>query len=420
MSDSRRRWGKLRRLPSGRVQASFTVNKSRYFATSTFEDEEVAATWLGRVRDDIELTQRRRETWTPPEDVRLSGTKPEVAVVHRAEPEPEDDEPEGPTLRTHFDEWLKHADLRDSTRIQYERLGRRYIKDVLINHRRTGRSKNRKKAWVETRPGLGDVRLKDLDRKTVLAWWRSLPGEHPRAQHQAFSLLHDVLGSAVEDELITANPASHIRGAGKPSQHRPVEMLEPIQVIRLADAIKPPRLRLLVLLAGFLGLRSGELRALRRSDIQLGDQPMIHIRRGLVRTDGVYKESKPKTNAAVRSVAIPEALVMDIELHLDLFAQKTKDGLIFHCKGRHITDSALRKSWIAATEKCGLSGLWIHDLRHIAMTSAAINGATLRELQAIAGHASASAALRYQSLAQGHMREVTSRMSAQIEAAMGK
>jgi integrase len=56
----------------------------------------------------------------------------------------------------------------------------------------------------------------------------------------------------------------------------------------------------------------------------------------------------------------------------------------------------LDKAWRQARIVVGLTDLHLHDLRHAGNTWAATTGASTKELMARMGHASASAALRYQ------------------------
>src|SRR5438874_3616991 len=83
---------------------------------------------------------------------------------------------------------------------------------------------------------------------------------------KSYRLLRAILNTAVDDELIGRNPF-RIRGGGADhADERP--MIDAELVFRLADAIAP-RLRALVIVAGFVGLRTGELLGLRRCDIDL-------------------------------------------------------------------------------------------------------------------------------------------------------
>lgn len=70
MAEGRRPWGKVRRLPSGRYQASYIIGSvrgvdpgTRYTALQTFDAKGDAWGWLDRERRLID-----RGDWTPPID----------------------------------------------------------------------------------------------------------------------------------------------------------------------------------------------------------------------------------------------------------------------------------------------------------------------------------------------------------------
>jgi len=426
MSDSRRRWGKLRRLPSGRWQASFVVSGNRYFALDTFEDQDAGAGWLAHVRDDIELAARRREPWEMPNDVRLSG------APHRDLPTPTSS-PAAPaasgelTLRRFASQWVsENSDLRPGTRERYSRLIRRQILNIVVRHPKT----EQRRSWDETRPGLGDVPVSELTASVVESWWADLPKDHRRSADAAYQLLKSMLATAVKRGLLSSNPCD-VRGAGKPSAVRHAELLEPTDVIAIADAIRPPRLRALVLIGGFCGLRSGELRALRAKDLDLDSQrPVIRVRRGVTRVGSKLVEGPPKTAAGIRDVPVPAALIVDLHLHVEVYCDvvtssavtsSDRNPLLFPGNnGGCMTESELRRAWVRATEQTGHEGAWVHDLRKSAMTLSALSGASVRELQTLAGHVDAATSMRYQQLAQGHLLEVTDRTSQAIARAMGE
>ncbi|EUA34569.1 phage integrase family protein [Mycobacterium xenopi 3993] len=103
------------------------------------------------------------------------------------------------------------------------------------------------------------------------------------------------MGSAVNDELIDANPC-RIVGAGRAKR---VHKIRPASVDELATLTNamPERLRLMVTLASWCALRFGETVELRRDDIDLSDE-VIRIRRAAVRTHGgTYAVTTPKSDA---------------------------------------------------------------------------------------------------------------------------
>ncbi|MCZ7535714.1 MAG: site-specific integrase [Acidimicrobiia bacterium] len=168
------------------------------------------------------------------------------------------------------------------------------------------------------------------------------------------------------------------------------------QVRLLADAIDS-RLRCLVLLAAFVGLRKGELLGLRRRDVDLEHCTITVAQQRQVDRRGHSLVGAPKTDAGRRTVALPATLVDDLALHLDKYAQRGDDGYVFTGqKGGPLAPHVLQRAWAKARTEVGVPDLHLHDLRHLAGTLAASTGAGTKELMYRLGHASQQAALRYQ------------------------
>src|SRR5262245_29509416 len=96
---ARRYFGNIRKLPSGRFQASYRgPDGRRHTAPSTFDSRQYADAWLSRVRTDIQ-----RDKWEPP-------TAHASAVETRADLR---------TFGTYAEGWLAGRDLSPSTRKLY-------------------------------------------------------------------------------------------------------------------------------------------------------------------------------------------------------------------------------------------------------------------------------------------------------------
>ena len=113
-----------------------------------------------------------------------------------------------------------------------------------------------------------------------------------------------MMTTAVDDELLARNPCKVENGGVEKAPERPGPTRD--EVWALAAAIEP-RYRVLVLVAAFVGLRWGELVALRRADVELDD-----------RTISVQREAR-KSDAARRTVAVPPVLVPELRDHLAAF-----------------------------------------------------------------------------------------------------
>lgn len=365
----RRGWGAIRVLPSGRVQASYVgPDMRRYTAPYTFDTQLDAEAWLAAERRLL-----TSDTWTPPKERRALGSG-----ITLAEYAP------GAVDRRR----VRGEPLRPRTRALYLSLLRRVIL-----------------------PDLGQLPLARITPERVTAWYDTLPRDQPTQRAHAYSLLRTVMGQAVEERLIPANPCQ-VRGAGRTTRVRQVRIATPDELVTIAQGM-PDRLQLLVLLAGWCGLRYGEVAELRRRDVDLA-QGVIRISRAVVRVDGRDVVGPPKSAAGVRSVSVPPHLLPVVAEHLAAHVDNRPDALLFPRKpgeDRHLMHTELTKLFAKAREAAGRPDLRLHDLRHSGATMAAQAGATLAELMARLGHSTSGAAMRYQHAAAGRDAQIAAALS---------
>ena len=360
---SRSAWGGTRKLPSGRWQARYRIDGTWRPAPTTFRTKHDADAFLAATRADLD-----RGTWLPPERGKI-------------------------TLRAYSAQWLaQKPNLRPRSREQYEIALRRHIL-----------------------PRLGERGLSQISPSIVRSWHASLQAAGQIGAPtiaKAYRLLHAVLATAVEDELIAKNPCL-LRGASSDrTAERPVASIE--QVYLIADAIEPS-LRAMVLFATFTGLRLGELRALKRRRLDLKARSAQVVEQYQELSSGDLVLGPPKTQAGYRKVAIPEALVPDLKQHLERYAGPGADGLVF-CGSLYqpLNRKTFYRHWNGATTAAGLEGFHFHDLRHTGNTLAAATGASTKELMSRMGHASPRAALIYQHASADHDHAIAAALSAMI------
>ncbi len=345
-----RKFGWVRKLPSGRYQASYiSPDGVRVNAPTTFTKEEHAEKWLAAQRTDIE-----RETWKGPT----------VGTI---------------TIRGYAVPWLaQRTTLKPRTADLYQRL-----------------------LTLHILPTLGEVQLKALTPAKVREWHAALADSTgPTAQAQAYRLLRTICNQALADGQIAANPCQ-IRGAANPkTPERPAPTLA--QVHALADLV-PARYRVMVLVAAYGGLRFGELTALTTADLLLDDpdRPAVLVRKTMTRLDGRWLVGTPKTDAGLRTVTLPRFLHPLLQDHLDRHVKKRDRALVFAtASGQPLARSNWTATFHRATKQIGLDDIHFHDLRHAAATAAVQTGATLKDTMARLGHTSPRAALIYQHSAQ--------------------
>ncbi len=184
-----------------------------------------------------------------------------------------------------------------------------------------------------------------------------------------------------------------------------------------ADCIHDRRFYALVLLVTFASLRWGEATALTRSDLDLR-AGTVRIRAAYVeRSTGEMLLGRPKSEAGRRVVGIPAAIIPDLTQHLAIYVKDEPGALVFPgVKGGPIRRGNFSRlsGWPHAVEAIGMPGLHVHDLRHTGNQFAAESKAGLKDLMARMGHDSERAAMIYQHKARGADKAITDAIDAHV------
>jgi len=300
-----------------------------------------------------------------------------------------------------FAEWVQQwrvtaTELRPSTVAVYDYLLRRFLM-----------------------PAFAEVPLGRLDVLAVRGWLASLhrAGEvMPTTIAKAYRLLRRILAVAVEAGYLPRNPCT-VKGAGV-ERVREMRHIGVPELLRLAGLV-PDRYRTMVLLAGFGGLRWGELVGLRRRHVELADAT-VTVAGQVTEVAGRFIVGPPKTSAGLRTVPLPVVVLTPLVEHLDRHAQPGPDGLLFStATGGYLQRGNFsRLVWRPAVVRAGLEGLRFHDLRHTAATLAAAAGATTRELMERLGHSTPAMALRYQHVMADRQTALTAALDGLVRQAL--
>src|SRR5438132_4722998 len=124
---------------------------------------------------------------------------------------------------------------------------------------------------------IGQYELARITPSVVRDWYAKVAVDAGQDQAaKSYRLLRAILNTAVDDELIVRNPC-RIRGGGaERADERP--MIDAELVFSLAESISAS-LQALVIVAGFVGLRTGELLGLRRCDVDIENARLTVSRR---------------------------------------------------------------------------------------------------------------------------------------------
>ncbi len=265
-------------------------------------------------------------------------------------------------------------------------------------------------------PYIGEIRVAKIQPSHVREWHAALikkAGLHPTTVAKCYRLLRSILNTAVEDELLEANPCRIRNGGREQSKERPIPTVD--QVKAAADAL-PNYLAATVWIAALAGLRKGEVLGLARRHIDL-DGASITVERALQEVTGegaVLVE--PKTQGSSRVVTIPGPLVVVLAQHLSEHVAADQDALLFtNQSGRPIRATVWTNAWRRMRTETGFAELRFHDLRHLAGTLAAQAGGTLKEVMERLGHSTTGAAMRYQHVAADRSQLLADRIGQSFE-----
>jgi integrase len=281
----------------------------------------------------------------------------------------------------------------------------RWLEDVVepsASHRTY--STNAQQVRDHIAPTLGRIKLKDLRKAHIDRLYREKldSGLSPSTVRRVHAVLHKALEEAVKGDLIPRNPATH---ANRPKvKQDEIEPLDASQAAAFLKAAKGDRFEALYILCLMCGLRQGEALALRWRDIDLdGGTLRVNLQLQRVRGGGGLQFSEPK-NASRRTVGLPQRAVSALKSHRKRqLEEKLAAGSLYRDEGLvfasgHGTpidaQNVVNRYYKPLLKRAGLPPIRFHDLRHSCLSLLAQRGEPIRDLQALAGHATAAFTLQ--------------------------
>jgi integrase len=358
---SRRTWGAVRKLPSGRYQARYLDGDSRQMlpAPQTFATKRAADVWLAKKRTELDAgTAINEKTGNQP----LSQWWPTY--------------------------WRSVQSNKQRTKVGYEA------------------------AWrLRVEPRFGSSPVRRIKPAHIDEWVADMVEHGVSASKviETLGVMKRVLDLAVRDAAIAVNPCSlrASRLPKRPTTDRPV--LSPGEVQALARAMPHPSDRVLVKVLAYAGLRIGEALALRWIDVDL-DRKTLTVRESVEDTTGKVIVGPTKTYAT-RTVTLPNALVADLEDGLE-----RSSFLMFPNRlgGYRRYRNWRRDQWDKACAASGVKAL-PHDLRATCASLLIDSGASPKDVQQHLGHEDVNTTLRlYARVRPGRSADLATRLDALI------
>jgi integrase len=353
-------------------------------------------TWYGYV--SLDFGKRKWYTGKTRADVQAK-----VAQGVRANLEGVPIPPERGTVAQFLDSWLEdtvRTKVRPSTYASYRDLVRLHLQPELEGIR-LGRL---------TLPQVQGM----LNRKLA-------SGLSPRRVDYIRAVLRSALNQALRLGLVTRNVAALAESPRLVKLE--VQPLSPGEALSLLKAVKGDRLEALYSIALSLGMRQGEILALRWQDIDF-DARVIAVRHSLQWVDGSFTLAEPKSERSRRRLGpLPAELLDTLRAHKGrqieerLATQAWDDwNLVFTTpRGRPLHSTDVTHAFQAHLAKAGLPKKRFHDLRHTAASFLMAQGVSPRVVMAILGHSQVSLTLdTYSHVMPSVQSEALSRLSGML------
>ena len=204
---------------------------------------------------------------------------------------------------------------------------------------------------------------------------------------------------ALNKGYITKNPMIDIV---KPKSKKPTKIVRALELEEqqiftnylMNTSVAEEPFKVAYLMEMYMGLRIGEVLALRSTDVDLRKN-LIHVNKTLT-TDKDYKVimgKSPKTYAGIREVPIPEFIKNEIISQMMLAENNFDKQLFVNVKGGYMDPRNANRLLKKTLKKIGIEDVSTHSLRHTYGTRCIEAGMRAVALQRLMGHTDISVTL---------------------------
>lgn len=259
-------------------------------------------------------------------------------------------------------------------------------------------------------PGIGKIKLSELNRGNITAFYGKMVEQSIYIARMCRVIIKTGLKYAEQKNYISINPTEDIRLPKVKSgemyhtlniNQQKTLTKEQLQV--LIDKSRNTGVYLYILFASLLGLRKGEIRGLKFSDVDYINSS-IHVQRQLgektVKNENEVKliygqEITPKTKASDRMIYLPKILLDAIieqrakyENNRNKFGERFNDLNYICCNkyGKPNCEAYVHSHFKKILQENGLPGIRFHDLRHTYATMLLKEEISSKAVSASLGH----------------------------------
>lgn len=220
-------------------------------------------------------------------------------------------------------------------------------------------------------------------------------GVKPATINREIACLSNMFNKAVEWGYLAQSPVKGVKMFKEPPGR--LRYLQPEEITALLNECST-HLRSIVLTALNTGMRLSEILNLRWSSVNLR-----------MRTITV-ENSKNNERRIIPVNSTLHQELKKLSLH--------KQGDYVYCSKRGQPFTNIRKGFVAACKRAGITDFRFHDLRHTFASYLVMSGANLRAVQELLGHKEISMTMRYSHLSPGHLQEAVANLGVALSGEM--
>ena len=273
------------------------------------------------------------------------------------------------------------TDTSPSRSMTVAQLVEEYLAKKKQDIRETSYDKTRRNLEYAILPHMGNVKLDKLNASTLQIWKNKI-GELPlktSTKKNYFKEFSSLLNYAVKFGYIPSNPLKIVGNFRDKEFKKPEEMqyytadefLKYFAAAKQYAETAPKHKEFtewayctFFAIAFYMGMRKGEINALRWSDI---DGNVIKIRRTISqKVKGKVLETDPKTPTSVRDLIIPEPLMEILAEHKSRQMHDERFSDTYYVCGavKYLPDSTIEQHNTKYQTAAGVKHIRIHDFRH--------------------------------------------------------
>lgn len=242
-------------------------------------------------------------------------------------------------------------------------------------------------------PYLGSIPLGALTPSAVQCWINTLH-EEENLKGKTVKNLYHILNTALEKakavHKIKENPCN---GIELPTVEKPeIEVFDETEIEQLLNVARGTDMYLITVLELSLGIRRGEIDALRWDDVDF-DNSLIRIVRSRSMAGKEKVTKSPKTKAGIRTLHLGDVTAAILKEEYEKYCQEKQkpgfvdSGYIVHQKdGSQYSPDSITHKWIRFRRKHGLKEVKFHGLRHTCATMMVAQNVDEKTIQTRMGH----------------------------------